>query len=248
MKLGKLPARKGAISFKLSKYAAVNDLPIPPAHAGHSDSVSDWQGMLGNDRYGDCVFAGAAHETILWNKANARTVNFADRNVLRDYAAVTGFDPADPSSDKGTDVQLAASYRRTVGLSDVVGTKHKVAAYLAIKAGDADELKAAVYLFGSVGIGLAFPSSAMEQANAGEPWTVVASATIEGGHYVPVVGYDADFIYCVTWGKVQKMTWDFFAKYCDEAVAYVSDEYLTQDFTPEGFDLTTLLKDLAELN
>ena len=35
-KLGKLPARPGAISFKFSKYFKVAALPTPPAEAGTS--------------------------------------------------------------------------------------------------------------------------------------------------------------------------------------------------------------------
>src|SRR5882757_1904530 len=113
MKLGKLPARPNAVTFKLIDYAVA--LLVPPKTFGHQKLQTTW-GMLGNDKYGDCVWAGAAHETMLWNKEASKTVTFTDNEVLSDYSAVTGFNPSDPNSDQGTDMQVAASYRRKTGI------------------------------------------------------------------------------------------------------------------------------------
>lgn len=247
LKLGKLPARKDSILFKLVKYLTLSALPTPPKKAGHLALIVDWEGMLGNDQYGDCVFAGAAHETILWGKEGGKNVAFTAADALADYSAVTGFNPNDPNSDKGTDMQVAASYRRKTGVRDHNGSRHKVDAYLAIAAGSVDEVKQAVYLFSNVGVGFQFPASAMAQFNAGKAWTVVSKSPIEGGHYVPVVGYDSRYLYVVTWGKVQKMSWGFFKKYCDEAVVYLSSEMLTNGKSLEGFDATQLQADLGQL-
>ena len=108
--------------------------------------------MFANDRYGDCVWAGAAHETMLWTEA-MQTAAFNDKNVLSDYSAVTGFDPASPkATDNGTDMQEAASYRRKTGVLDAKGKRHKVLAYLALRPGDIDQLALAMYLFSAVGI------------------------------------------------------------------------------------------------
>ena len=58
---------------------------------------------------------------MLLNKEVGTTVPFSDFSVLSDYSAVTGFDPADPATDQGTDVQDAATYRRVTGLLDANG-------------------------------------------------------------------------------------------------------------------------------
>lgn len=247
LRLGKLPARPDAVSFKFASFANLAELPTPPTKFGHAPSGYTWQ-MLGNDRAGDCVFAGAAHETMLWNLEANSTVVFDDTSVLSDYSAVTGFNPNDPNSDQGTDMQVAASYRRKTGVVDSSGKRHTVAAYLAITPGNRVEVKQAIYLFSNVGIGFRFPASAMGQFHAGKAWTVVASSPIEGGHYTPAIGYDSRYVYVVSWGKLQKMSWGFFNKYCDEAVVYLSAEYLTADKSLEGFDLATLQADLAKLN
>lgn len=244
MKLGKLPARKDSVKLKLANYTS--NLPTPPTKSGHYALEKDW-GMLGNDQYGDCVFAGAGHETLLWNAESGKNVQITTANALSDYSAVTGFNPNDPNSDQGTDMQVAASYRKKTGVVDASGKRHQIAAYLALTPGNVTQLKQAIYLFSAVGIGIQFPNYAMDEFNAGQTWHVKTGGTIDGGHYIPAVGYDRTYIYIVTWGKLQRMTWGFFKKYCDEAIAYISAEFLTGDKSPEGFNLAQLQSDLAQL-
>lgn len=243
-KLGKTAARPGSIKFALKAYMAK---VATPAKYGHYNLEKNWQ-MLGNDKWGDCVLAGAGHETMLWNKEANKIVNITEQNALSDYSAITGFDPNNPASDQGTDMQVAASYRRKTGVLDAQAKRHKVSAYLAVAPGNKTQLKVAMYFFSAVGIGIKFPSSAMDQFNAGKPWTVVAGSDIEGGHYVPAVGYDQSYIYVVTWGQVQKMSWAFFEKYCDEAIVYLSAEFLKDGKSLEGFNATQLAADLKALN
>ena len=65
---------------------------------------------------------------------------------------------------------------------------------------------------------------------------------------MPVVAYDARTVTVVTWGALQVMTWSFWAAYCDEAYAILSNDYLTgKKKTPAGFSLAQLLADLADL-
>ena len=244
LKLGKLPARPDSIKFKMGDYWIT--LPKPPPAFGHQTMIDDW-GMLGNDQYGDCVLAGGAHETMLWNKEAGKVVPFSEQSVLSDYSAITGFNPNDPNSDQGTDMQAAASYRRKVGLLAADNTRHQVAAYMALRKRNVADLTVAIYLFSAVGIGIEVPSSAMDQFNAGQPWTVVKNSPIEGGHYVPAVAYDRTYIYVVTWGKIQPMAWSFLKTYNDESVAYLSTEMLVNNKSLEGFDLKTLQSDLSKL-
>jgi hypothetical protein len=246
-KLGKLPARPGAISFKFSKYFKVAALPTPPAVFGHFNPIGNW-GVLGNDQYGDCVLAGGAHETMLWDNEGGASVQFTDASVLSDYSALTGFNPADPATDQGTDMQAAASYRRTTGLIDANNVRHRVDAYVAPETGNLDELLAATYLFGAVGFGFQFPASAMTQFNAGQPWSVVPGSPIEGGHYVCIVGRRANGnLVCVTWGALQEMEPSFVPAFNDESVCYLSLESLKNNVSPENFDLATLQADLNAL-
>ena len=246
-KLGKKPARAGAIRLKFGDYLQAAALPPLPAVFGHEGLVTTWP-MFANDRFGDCVWAGAAHETMLLAAEGGAIVTFGDANVLSDYAAVTGFQANDPATDQGTDMQAAAEYRRSTGIVDAQGARHKIAAYLALEPGNVTHLYLAAYLFGAVGIGLTLPSSALDQSRGGLAWDVVTGSPSDGGHYVPLVGRRADGnLLAVSWGALQPMTESFLKAYCDEAVAYVSAEVLTNQRSPEGFDYAALIGDLDAL-
>jgi hypothetical protein len=247
MKLGKRPAAPRPHDLKLAAYAP--KLPTPPALFGHERSVVTRWGMLGNDQYGDCVFAGAAHETALWTAEAGRPASFDDKHVLADYGAVTGFTPNDPNSDQGTDVHQALAYRRATGIADAHGKRHKLGAYMTLRPGDWTQLCEAAYLFSAVGIGIEFPDYAMGQFDAGLPWNVKSGGHIEGGHYIPVVGRPArGFVDVVTWGRVQRMSEGFYVKYCDEAYALLSPEMLSGGRSLEGFNLRQLQADLKTVS
>lgn len=246
-KLGKTTARPGAVKLQFSAYLS-KKLPPPPASAGHQDKLNGvLLGMLGNDHYGDCVWAGAAHETILWNAEADNFPTFTDANVLSDYSAVTGFNPNDHATDQGTDMQLAAKYRQNTGVLDAAGKRHKVGAYLALSKGNKAQIMQAIFLFGAVGIGINFPNSAMDQFNAGQDWTVVKGSSLEGGHYIPGISYDKNFVYIVTWGKIIRASWAFIKKYMDEGIVYLSPEMLLAGKSLEGFDLAQLQADLTAI-
>jgi hypothetical protein len=246
-KLGKKPARPGAIRLKLASYVNVAALPALPAVFGHQGLIASWP-LFANDKYGDCVWAGAAHETMMFVAEAGETVSFTDSNVLSDYTASTGFNTSDPATDSGTDMQVAAEYRRKTGIVDSQGHRHKIAAYLALEPGNVVHLYLAAYLFGAVGIGLMLPASALGQVAQGRVWDVVAGSPQAGGHYVPLVGRRADgALDTVSWGALQPMTENFFTTFCDEAVVYVSTECLVNRKSPEGFDYDALIADLHAL-
>jgi hypothetical protein len=199
---------------------------------------------------GDCVFAGGDHETMVTNRLAGRTVTFSGANALADYSAVTGYVLGDESSDQGTDVRTALGYRRATGLIDSAGDRHKIGAYIALDPKNWEQLRLAVYIFSAVGIGVQFPGSAMEQFGAGQPWDVVTGAKIEGGHYVPVLGFPAEGVGAVvTWGKAQQFTQAFYEAYCDEAWAIVYPEELdpTSGLNERGLNLAALNQALRQL-
>lgn len=245
LRLGKKPARRGAVRLNLRDYIDLTALPSPPAAFGHDDLVTVPFGMLGNDSVGNCLFAGGDHEQMLWAAEAGVVVPFTDVTAISDYSAVTGYIPGDPSTDNGGDMAVTAAYRKAVGLLDANGNRHKVGAYLAITPGDVQEHLIAAYIFGAVGVGIEFPQSAMDQFNAGQPWDLVVGSPIVGGHYIPLVARRGGLSVVVTWGQTQEMTDLFLTTYNDESVVYLSPELLTGGVTLEGFNLNQLLADLA---
>jgi hypothetical protein len=244
LKLGKAPAKPSPKDFLFAEFevpAVV--LKEAPVGFGHDKGTWDWK-MLGNDRVGDCVFAGAAHETMIWNAIAKKTVPFNDSVVLADYGAVTGYVLGDPSTDNGTYVRDAMSYRRHTGIGDTTGARHQIAAYVSLEPGSWHELLQALYIFDAVGIGFEVPEYAMQQFGAGKPWAYSKNnpnGNIIGGHYVPVTGRpNVSTLNVVSWARVQKMTRAFFQHYCDEAWGIVSVESMVNGKTAEGYDLAAL--------
>jgi hypothetical protein len=244
LKLGKTPARPGAVKLKLANYLDTSALPKPPTSFGHERLVTQW-GMLGNDTAGCCVWSGAGHETMLWNREAGRSVNITTTSTLRNYSLVTGYNPNDPSTDQGTDMQVAASYRRKTGLLDADGKRHKVGAYVALEPGNLTQLWYALYLFDGLGIGVEFPAQWMDAFNARRMWTKVSRPKIEGGHYISGMAKRGGGATVISWGAPVGMTGAGYQQFNDETIAYLTEEKLTAGKSLEGFDLAQLQADLT---
>jgi hypothetical protein len=193
-----------------------------------------------NDTLGDCTCAGAGHQIMAWTANAGKLAIPADADILNAYETITGYTPSDPSTDQGAVELDVLKYWRGTGIAG-----HRIGAFAAIpvKRQSAQRYaQIAINLFGGIYIGLSLPQSATSPSDV---WDVVPNDEIEGGHAVNCVAYDADFIYCVTWGQIQKMTWEFYRTYCDEAYAIISADFLNgQGQTPEGFNLDQLNRDL----
>jgi hypothetical protein len=206
--------------------------------------------MEGNDDWSDCVFAGNAHiveqQTAL---GEGSELSVTTTQALAEYSRVTGFDPnAGPPGENPTDqgalIQDGLADLRKNGLAGC-----KIAAFARCSETDLTEIKLALAELGAVDLGVNLPQSAMDQFNAGQPWTVVPhDGGLLGGHCVVAFGYDADWVYVVSWGRVVPVSWQWFAKYVEEAWAVVSQAWAGKNGKdPEGVDLVTLGAEFAEL-
>jgi hypothetical protein len=146
-------------------------------------------------------------------------------------------------------MQTAAAYRKSIGIIDSSGVRHKIDGSASLKVGDLSELATAAYIFGAAGIGVQIPSCAESQFDNRQVWSVVANDPIEGGHYVPCVGRDANGNYLfITWGKVQPATPQWVQTYMDEGLCYLDLEVLnSKGLSPESYDAAVLQSYLGEL-
>lgn len=258
LKLGKRPATEDPRDLLFASYAAPAVLPKPPGRFGHGSLFTDWH-MFGNgpdatvepgfQGAGDCVFAGAAHETMLFAKLGKHPVTFTGASVISDYSAVTGYVLDDDSTDQGTDVRTALSYRRHTGVKDAKGIRHTIAAYVKLPL-DWETMLQAVWIFGAAGLGFRFPDSAMGQFDRGEIWDVVpGEPDPTEGHYVPLVGstLSATKVSSISWARRQELTRAFFDTYADELWTFISLEMLVNGTGPHGFNLAALKADLAAI-
>lgn len=239
-KLGRLPRKEHPRTLKLSKYTA--SLP-EPSKAYWEYMVSNWP-MMKNDTVGCCTCACAGHMIQNWTAHTFGMQVPSDADILAAYSAVSGYDPATGNNDNGAAITDVLSYWQGNGIGG-----RKILAWAEIDASNIDAVKQAVFLFGGVDIGFNVPQPAMDQFDAGQTWTTIPNSAIEGGHSVPVLGYGSAGCTCVTWAKLQPMTWDFFKAYCDEAYAVITSDWLTAARTTPiaGLDLAALQADLAAL-
>lgn len=249
LKLGLKPFTPSPLDLPFSKYRTAAPLPKPPIPFGHADVFpADGWLMLGNDRFGDCAFAGPAHQIMGWNKIRGVDVPFNDACVLQCYGECTGFDPATGANDNGTDMHDLADYWVKTGILDANGKRHFIAGYVFASPGNLQQLAEAAYLFDSVGFGFSVPQSAMDQFQAGQVWDVVEDdGGIVGGHYVPVMGEELASFDLITWAAKHGMTPAFVQKYCTAVLVPITQENLINGKSPEGFDYATLQSDLQQL-
>jgi hypothetical protein len=251
--LGRKPSLK-AVAFKLDHYVDTRVIELPKSF-GHVRESTPY-GMLGNDEAGDCVIADLAHATMVRCQASRRPVPpFTAASTLAVYSQITGYDPrridahGNNPTDNGTDMVTAAGFMREHGLPDATGALHKTTAYAELRARDWDELLKAIYLFGTVSLGVMLPKSADDQFDRMVPWTVSGDGTIVGGHAITACGKNsAGYLVALTWGRTTAISRQFIERYLDQAIVSFSPEYLRDTGqSPELFDEAQLQADLAAL-
>lgn len=243
--LGRLPNDPSKPRLKLQMEDGATPAP-PTVQDWFSALPANW-GMAMNDKLGCCTIADTVHQSMQTEfYGQNKTISVSDDDVVKAYSAVSGYKPGDSSTDNGAVIQDVLNYWRTTGVGG-----YKIEAFAQIDASNLDLVKLCVSIFGAVDIGFNFPSSAMDQFDSGKTWTPVKNARSEGGHCVPIVGYDATTLTCVTWGRTQKMDLAFWKKYVqpekDVWVAIDTDWLRKVGTSPSGLDVATLNADYLSI-
>jgi len=107
------------------------------------------------------------------------------------------------------------------GLWVVVST---IYAFASVDWKNHDEVKHCIHLLGGGRFSMRIYQTDMDQFAAGEDWHITEnSGTLQGGHavYAHAYRYDQDGVTAMTWGKAQKMTWEFWDKRISECYGIV---------------------------
>ena len=232
--LGKLPPKFDPRTLNFEKYLST-PIPAPPDTRHWETPISDW-GQMGNDCYGNCVIASAGHMRLSW-----RANELGDLTRITDEAVVLL--SIQMRATNGYTILDRLNWWRKQGM-----WKNTLHSYAKVNPDYPTHLKIAIDTFGAADIGLAMPAAWREDQIWDVGHGIKHKPNSWGGHSVPIVGYDPQFCYLVTWGAIQRITWPAIHRYCDEAYALINPDWLEKNkLTPNQFDLAALEADLAEI-
>lgn len=250
--------------FKFSDYIDTSQLPPIPAGAfGHTNKVTQPWGMYMNDQLGCCVVAGAQHETRLWvaEGTGSDTVTFDDAVTVRNYRKLGNYDPANPDTDQGCDMLVAAQLRIRDGIFDSNGHLHKLGIALELDCGpnylNLDQFWYASFLFDGLGLGIGVTDEWEIDFQDGIPWDAndYNPNQIKGGHYVPAIAREELNLHgqtvlageIVTWGGIQQITPAGLQVCTNRVMCYASMEKLNNGVDMNGLSWSDMRADIQRV-
>jgi len=250
VKLGCLPALHDHRTLRLSRYLRSAEVPNPPESVAWQEKLASVPMYL-NDRIGCCVVATAAHLMRAWSTNDGAPYEPTDQQVLADYSALSGYDPATGRNDNGAVILDRYNRWRREGICG-----NRLGAYAGVQWLDHREVMAAIHLFGGVDLGIQLPAA----WQTSDVWDVAPNRFIErrfwrrwapgswGGHNAPAVGYDERYLYLLTWGKIVPMSWAALERFTVEAYVPFNTLWVGGDgIAPNGFDVAMLNSDLRAI-
>jgi hypothetical protein len=192
-------------------------------------ALETW-GELGNNQLKDCAIAAAGHAEMLWAaKYHKPLPNPTVKQTIDAYSKITGYDPTDPTTDKGADLLSVLKYWQKTGIAG-----QKIGAFAEILPPDVETIRWAIDSLGLAYVGLRL-SAATAAPKAGDIkphfttpkrwWNPATWQNPLYGHCVIYTGFHQDNTFtCVSWGDVMTVTEKFHQAYCDEAYAILAPE------------------------
>jgi len=243
--------------FKLKDFLTAPP-PAPTTCDYSAAAMAVIKQIEGNDVLGDCVIAENAHyiAVVTGNSGNG-LYSYTTAQTEADYSAITGYNPADPSTDQGTDPIVDLNYRVANGYAD--GSKD--AGWALVDATNKNEVAYAIATFGNLLMWFGIPDSIVNSmpSASGFVWDVNAGAPDgNNGHAIGAAGFNVTKIQTVgvtargvlvmTWGMLGIITWAAVAAWFSSvngggmAVRVTTDWINKQSGkSPSGLNLAALL-------
>jgi hypothetical protein len=248
--LGKKPERYDPRTILLHTVATKEPSWVPTS-LDNSGAIQP--ALLDNARLGDCVEAGCMNGETLWAAlATEPPVTFTDSQADALYTEWAGYDPNVPGEGPGTDVLSALNKWRKAPIGPNL---HPLGAFTGVGPGWTPY---AVTLSGWAAVCIELPQAAQTMEGLWDlpsgildpDWAPIGpwAPGSWGGHFVPVVGFDATGVPLFTWGQKWRMTWRFWNTYVSNVYCPLSHDMLDpKNAAPNGLNSLALLAALAEL-
>lgn len=254
---GRRPPKR-APAIRLSRILT-GTVPDHPAAVDYLAALGGGWSILGNDRAGDCCAVTWANIRRLVTATLASEDYPSQDEVWQlyrtqnpDFDPNGGPDTNGPGSpaDAGMEIQLLLEDLHRAGGPDGV----KAVAFAKVDHTNADEVRAAIAIFGYVWTGVVVTAANMDEFGAGEPWDYVRRSAVEGGHSVITAGYGppgagplAGDARIITWAQETSFTDTYWAHEVDECWVVLWPEHLGSREFLQGVDLTALAADYQSI-
>lgn len=238
-----LPRHKRPVTVRLADYFNDRDLAVPSAVDYYTKAAQSIARMYMNDTYGCCVISGKFHKlgVVTGNDTDSGGIILGtDTEVTKYYRGICGH----LGNDSGCIITEVLDYLVKTGMS-IGGKLFKIDGYVEVTNTVRKLVEAAVYTLGGVTIGVELPSA----WTSNNIWDVTNTGIV-GGHDVEIVGFDNNYLYVSSWGRLYKMTWAAFlsTRWVKECYATLAPFWYGSDkFAPSGFDAAGLKKALQDI-
>jgi hypothetical protein len=254
MRFGRSIPRIWRPTLDAERYLTAAIVPSRPLGSRwESKAIHALHDPLGNDQYGCCVFAAAFKQDVAWlrDAADETSPNPTKDDCLGLYSRVTGFNPNDPSTDRGGDLQTALSFAKTHGI--YADGRGKPASWVSVDPAKPALIRAALDAFGSLYTGCQLAPEWIQSPAEGFVWDVTPSAPDPAmGHCTAWFDYDAIGVIVNSWGLFGRITWAAIEKYWaksagGEIYAVFSPDWLNKatQTAPSGLNAAQLAADVA---
>lgn len=226
-------------------YYAAGPLPTAPASVAvpsvpNPGDGTEW-GMLGNDSKGDCGIAGLEHGFM----AVSSILGLAPKPFPSAADAVSYYLHYNHGQDIGV---VLSQYLQFVEQRSGGYFGETVAGIAPVAVQDINTLHFTIDAYGFAYTGISVTEAMEEAFQYHQPWDLTAiQGSVVGGHCIPLVGYDSNYLYAVTWGGVQAIAYPAWSRIASEAWAVITGTQVTAGNDGRGINLAALQADLALL-
>lgn len=211
-------------------------IPTPPAQFDNAANVKGGFPMALNDSQPDCTVAGWWHLLqILYAMCDAE-LEYPGDDVIETTFTDLGGGP-------NTGLELTAILDAAIK-TGLFG--ERIFGYMAVDIHDHPLLGQAAYAYGGLYGGFAMPSDSEEQFENHQPFHVdTFPKRPQDGHCMIISGANPRGLPLETWGSETSCTWQWWARYGQQAFIVIPQIWVDRSFTPiQGVNLSQLEADM----